>query len=607
MKNSARYLAAAAAALMSCQQSAVSPSAPDVVGSSSSALRDVRRSEARSDLAFIVSSIDGLYAPLKRKESRYRFDLDASAFSAWGQLGLGRTDSDSFRTIARFLDQLNDGHVSYSASVLSDSSRAVGVQVLVTPIEDKYLAYSIGPSLASQVSRGDELLSIDGRTPQDLVRQLASITNLPNPKSVEQLAARRLTQRGFILPSSLLPAPGTNARLVFKRADGSSYVVTTPWASIRPPPRLPRPAGAPAGSLRHSPLRQAFNPVSVVNDSIQDAFNADVALGQAASLGANTPYFFTPQSLQAFGIQSVRPSDATMRAVGLPTCEGSEVATFDCYQQFAGTYTYDGKRILFIRVPSYSPSSAPGTANDPRYVKALLADYQATSDVLVIDQTHNPGGQVGYCTDLFSLILTEPKTNVGLAFHADRKSINDYRAFADAVTALGPQFEGFATRINSYAVDIERAYDSGQELGPLFPAGFYDLTNPNEDRILPDPDVRWTKPVVVLADELSVSGGDLFPMLVKASRAATLFGARTGGLGGSVEEVGVTPYAQASLRLTRSFFAPMTEASQIPFGATVEDDGITPDVPYSPTVPDFRSGYVSYVRAFSEVAKNARR
>jgi hypothetical protein len=601
-----RYLGAAAALVMSCQQAAVEQT-PETLATTSSALRDVRRSEARSDFTYIVGAFDGLYAPLKRKEARYRFDLETSAAITWAQLGFGRTDSDTFRTITRFLDQFNDGHVSYSASILSDSSRAVGIPVLVTPIEDKYLAYVIGPALAGQISRGDELVSIDGRTPQDLVRFLAQLTNLPNPKSVEQLAARRITQRGFTLPSTLLPAPGTNAQLVFKRANNTTYTVTTPWASIRPPPRLPRPSSVPAASLKSSPLRQAFNPVSYVSDAIQDTFNTEVALGEAASLGANTPYFFTPQSLRAFGVQPVRPSDQTMRAVGLPPCEGSELPTYTCYQQFAGTYVYEGKRILFVRVPSYSPSSAPGTANDPRYVKALLADFQATSDVLVLDQTHNPGGQIGYCVDLFSLLITEPKINVGLAFHADRKSINDFREFADTVAALGPQFQGFAVRINNQALDIERAYDSGQELGPLFPAAFFDLNNPNEDRILPDPDVRWSKPVVVLADELSVSGGDLFPMLVKANRSATLFGARTGGLGGSVEEIGITPYAQASLRVTRSFFAPLTEASQIPFGKVVEDEGIEPDVAYSPTVPDFRSGYVGFVKAFSDVAKSARR
>jgi C-terminal processing protease CtpA/Prc len=89
---------------------------------------------------------------------------------------------------------------------------------------------------------------------------------------------------------------------------------------------------------------------------------------------------------------------------------------------------------------------------------------------------------------------------------------------------------------------------------------------------------------------------------VKTNQAGTIFGARTAGLGGSVEEVTVTPYAQASLSLTRSLFAPMTAQSQVPFGGLTEDEGVAPDVAYTPTVADFRSGYLGYVRAFSDTA-----
>jgi hypothetical protein len=107
---------------------------------------------------------------------------------------------------------------------------------------------------------------------------------------------------------------------------------------------------------------------------------------------------------------------------------------------------------------------------------------------------------------------------------------------------------------------------------------------------------------LVYANELSFSGGDLFPMLVKANHLATLFGETTAGAGGNVEEVLTTSFSQGTLRLTRSIFAPMTDANQIPFGTVVEDLGISPDVAHPLTVSDFRAGHVGYVKAFSEVA-----
>jgi hypothetical protein len=497
--------------------------------------------------------------------------------------------------------------VSYSASILSDSSRVVALPFLVTPIEDKFLVYAIGQPLMGKISRGDELISIDGRRPQELVRIIAQITGFPNPKSTEQLAARQLTQRGFRLPASLLPPAGNQAELVFRRPDNSTYDLKSAWLSARPAPRLASPfvrAKVTNPGAGVSVIPQA---VAYVSDTVLDTFNMSARFGQVASLGANTPYFLTPASVQALGIQPVRPSEAAMKAAQLPLCEGSQMPNYDCYQQFAGIYTYGGKRILLVRVPSYTISAFPGEANDPRYIKAILSEYQSKADVLVIDDTHNPGGQVSYCVALYSMLVNSPQINAGFAFHADRKSILDFRKSAEELSQQGPALAGFADRLNAHALDLERAYDSGQELGPLEPLFFFDINNPKDDRIFPDPDVQWTKPFVVLADELSFSGGDLFPMLVKANKTATIFGERTGGLGGSVEPVAVSTYSQAELRLTRSLFAPMSQAKEIPFGNVVEDDGIEPDVRYSPTVADFRSGYVEYVKAFSEVAKNAKR
>jgi Peptidase family S41 len=583
------------AVMTACQQPPAPPTEPTEPTSTLSAqLRDTGGGEARADFSQIVYSFDALYGPLERKTARYGFNFADAANSTYAQLGSASTDSESFRTIARFLNRFNDGHISYSPSVLSDTARELSLPLLVTPIEGRYLVYAIGSAVSKQVARGDELVRIDGRTPQELVRQIDRFVSVPNPRTSEQLSALQVTFRSFLLPAALLPKPGTPAQLDFRRADGSTYSLSTPWRSNRPPPRLQR---APTTAAQ-----QIIKPWALAGDVFQDLLHAQATLGQAADVGSNRPFFLTNAVVQTFGITPVRPSTATLSTFGVPPCEGSRTVSYDCYQSFAGTYTYQGKRVLLVRVPSYVPSASPGDANDARYLKAVLADFQATNDVLVIDETNNPGGQIAFALDLFSLLITEPKTNIGFAFHADRKSINDFGSAADFYATLGPDYAGFAARFEAQAEALERAYDSGQRLGPLFPLAFYDL---NDDRVFPDPDVQWSKPVVVLANELSFSGGDLFPLVMKTNHAGTLFGARTAGLGGTVEEVTVTPYSQATLRLTRSLYAPMTAQNQVPQGALTEDEGVTPDIAYSPTVADFRSGYVDYVRAFSNAAVTA--
>jgi hypothetical protein len=553
-------------------------------------LRDSSRPEALADFDQMAAAFKALYGPLVRKEARYHFDIDDAIEQTRAALRQSRSDSDSFRTISRFIDRLHDAHVSYSPSVLSDTARQVGLPLLVTPVESRFLVYAIGSGLAGQVAIGDELTRIDGRTPAELVRLFGRFEGVPNPRSEAQLAATLVTRRSFLLPASLLPAPGTAAKLQLTRADGSTYTLSTPWVSTRPPPRLQPPPARGAQQLRR--------PYALAGDALQDVIHARADQAAAGDIGGNQPFFLTPAVVQTFAITPVRPSDATLAAFAVPPCDGS--GAFDCYQSFAGTYTFQGKRVLLVRIPSYVPSTAPGTGFDSSYIKAILSDFQGSADVLVLDETNNPGGSVFTTLDIISALITQPAINAGFAFHADRKILNDLRAFVDELTALGPDFAGLAARLSAGADATERAYDQKQPLGPLIPLVFFDITG--DDRIFPDPGVQWTKPIVVLTNELSFSGGDLFPMLVKANHIGALFGETTGGAGGNVEEVLTTSFSQGTLRLTRSIFAPMTDASQIPFGTVVEDLGISPDVRHPLTVSDFRAGHIGYVKAFSELA-----
>jgi hypothetical protein len=512
------------------------------------------------------------------------------------ELSNGRVDSDTFRAINRFLGKFNDGHVFYIEGVLSDSSRVIRLPFAATPVEDKFLLSDIDADY-KKVTRGDELVSIDGIAVNELAQAIdnAQWYAVPNPATQRHFLGALLTRRPFSLQRRFLPLPGTNARVVLRRADGTSYTLNVPWENDRPPPRLS--SQAPAARPAIGPQAQG-----VLNSHLQDLMRT--TKGEIALVGADKPFFITEASQRTFNIKPVRPTVATMKEFGVVPCAGSETETFDCYKTFAGQYIFGNKRILLVRIPSYVP--AEGVSYDPRYIKAIMKDFQSTSDVLVIDETNNPGGAISLATDYLSWFISEPKTNLGLAFHADRRQISDFRRFASEiigdpdplVSALGKLFDG-------YSLALERAYDSRQELAPLLPLeGYYSLehTPPPFRRVLPDSAFTWRKPVLVLANELSLSTGDMFPLLVKSTRAAPIFGARMAGLGGSVEPVAKTTYSEAELYLTRSLCAPLDEQNQIPLGALTEDNGVAPDIEYRPTVADFRAGYVDYVRAFSSQA-----
>jgi C-terminal processing protease CtpA/Prc len=104
--------------------------------------------------------------------------------------------------------------------------------------------------------------------------------------------------------------------------------------------------------------------------------------------------------------------------------------------------------------------------------------------------------------------------------------------------------------------------------------------------IYPNP-VRYTKPIVMLIDEMSASGGDAFPSLLEGVGRVTLLGTRTAGAGGHVTQIPALPFSQIQISMTRSLF-------YRPDGVEVENNGAVPNIPYSITEDDFVNGYVGY-------------
>src|SRR5690606_7590697 len=144
--------------------------------------------------------------------------------------------------------------------------------------------------------------------------------------------------------------------------------------------------------------------------------------------------------------------------------------------------------------------------------------------------------------DFARLFLQGPGENFVQAYNTDRSWINDLRGTARAADPTLTSEE--ALRFELLATRIEEAYDAGEAITQPFP-----LLGTSE--LLPDETYVWTKPRIVLVDELSGSCADIFPMLLKSNGAAPLFGRRTMGLGGNVEAFGPLNNSLGVLRLTR--------------------------------------------------------
>jgi C-terminal processing protease CtpA/Prc len=438
------------------------------------------------------------------------------------------------------------------------------IPIALQAVEGKALVADITDELksATGIAVGDEITEIDGKSPFDLLKVALKYRTLATDLSNQQNVVYSLYRPSYM--TELIPAKST-AQIKITKANGKTLEVEIPWDVARYNENSPK----------------------IINGSDMDfsVGNAqDYGIdGHRLQLGQTKPVFLNSMSQRKFGFAEVYPSEAARLAVGLSKEEKPDI--------YAALYKFKKKNVLLMRVATYSPEDYKTSAYLKAY-KALLTEYHDLADVLVIDQTHNPGGRVSYCAGLYELFAKDGDVQGVQQCRADRKWINDFKVFEPN----NDENSGFEKSLAAaWGVAIEKAYDQGQTLSE--PIAFFT----GSPRVT-DSSYRWDKPSLVLIDEMAGSCGDVFPMLVKANKRMKLFGQTTMGLGGNVEEVGTLNNSQISVKMTRGLFSAYKPDGVYQDSDYVENNGVAPDVFYSHTVEDFRKGFVKYVETFSDEA-----
>lgn len=303
-------------------------------------------------------------------------------------------------------------------------------------------------------------------------------------------------------------------------------------------------------------------------------------------MGQVTPFFATPEVETGYEFEAADADTPHLAKFGLSNEDDASLPIY------AARYAHQRKRVLLVRQHDYAPGDWNTQLKYIQKYKAILSQYEDTTDVLVIDQTHNPGGS--YCSEFYQIFARNEDDAPVQFMNVDRRWINEITAWA---AEIDPTLESeVARQILAVARQIEIGYDAGKSITDK-PAALWGSRKNN-----PPTDFHWTKPMLVLIDELAGSCGDIFPMLVRDNGRAKLFGSRTMGLGGNVEEVALLTNSNAALRLTRGLFTTNRDDGIYPTTALMENNGVAPDYPYEHNVADFRGGFVGYVRAFSDKA-----
>jgi len=552
------------------------------LGSSLSEPRPLNKDERLADFDQVTGQVQALYGPLQYKERRFPGFVFAAHAAALREKVEGvANDSEFYSLVNQLVGKFGDGHIQIEYP--SDRIVVKKIPVLVESLEGKAIVVAVEDSLKDEkIAAGDEVVKVDGIEAMEYLPLFTSHESFGNPESDKQLIFR-LFKRPSNLQGARTLADGRVAaaqptapfaQVEFRRADGTSYVRQLLWRVTK-----------------DQALRREFIPHQIGGELFASGASALIAEKRAdlAKFGNDQPLIVTPAVSEKFNLGRVYvdKSDSTLLAKFETKPEDIDDKIYGAW------FRHKNKNVFFIRQPGYQVANPEARLKTYRL---LLAQNQGRMDVLIVDQMHNPGGSSDYLESFTGLFAKDQFRSYVQYMNADRKWLRDVRANFEKLPALEQDSEA-GLRYLQIAADIEQAYNT---VGQRLTHRPYSFTGTNY--ISADKHFTWDKPVLVLADEMAGSCGDLFPMMMQRNQRAKVFGNRTMGLGGSVEGLDPLTNSRIVAHLTRGLLTGFREDGVYGEGDFIENNGVTPDILRPRTVDDARSGYLAYFAAVADAA-----
>jgi Peptidase family S41 len=497
------------------------------------------------------------YAPYEWKRDIFGFDLLNAA--PWiDKILATKDDLDFYEVLSEYVSKLNDAHDVYILPANFQATLNFSVDIY----DGKLLVDSINrtrlPATEFPFVTGYELVSIDGQRAKSLLQTFLRYEIAANRRSTSRLAATLLTLR----PQQLMPhaadVPDIST-VVFRRPDSQLETYQIPWVK----------SGLPLVAVGKYITPAALPLVRfAARDSVADeipAYMAPLIRLQNCRVPDRT----------VLGFGSLTPIFAQSLPPGFVRRLGSTGDPF-----FSGVFEAGGFRIGFIRIPNYSPTNSTAALTA---FQNEMAYFQANTDGLVIDEMRNPGGSASYVNQLLSLVMPVPWRAMGFEIRATSDWVVQISsALEQAKAARAPQnIIDLLEMIKGAIVDANASFRGRTEPVPLDTATLdrSPLTD-SQGNLL-----AYTKPLIVLVDEMSASGAEVFAAGIQDNARGRLVGWRTMGAGGSVEtweagsySLGSTSVTESLMNRGRNVVTGRRRKASFPPAPYVENIGVRPDV-----------------------------
>lgn len=544
--------------------------------------KNATRQSANNDLDFLYNLIGVKYAPLAWKELLFGWNRDERTQQARLQLVLEEKPTTDYcqKVFSEYISSLND----YHAGITFYRSESSYLPYLLKISNDGRLFVADVQAPHSEICLGDEIVEFDGMSVKEALESIRTGRGSPTDYST---AARNLTSRSAALGHQV---PSGISILKVRRPSGLHRTVTVRW---RYTPENIGDFSAIAPLLSDHPPQISLDSCYKSNST---SFSS--SKGQCLFNSHMLPYFWN--EVRALNKSRLNSNHYIGSKKGFLPNFGTLV-----WEQATGPYranifevTNDAGqtlRIGFLRISTYVWTELEDLEEDSRdapwHIFGNIIDMlEKGTDALIIDQMNNPGGSVFYMYGLLSMltstplevprhrmILTQDEVSSALKWREELEGV-----FTDehAILVLGESMEGYRMdmravgALQQFSKDILSCWASGEiSLSPPIPLlGF--------DKIYPNPDHQYTKPIFILINEENFSCADLAPAILKDNNRATLIGKPTAGAGGFVFQVtfpnrsgikGVSLTGSLAVRKGGEYIENLGVAPHIDLGCSVRD------------------------------------
>lgn len=527
------------------------------------------------DFQSLASLYAKRYAPANWKQTS--IGVNIFELKPWAdRVRAAKSDIEYFEIAAKFVASFRDGHTGFTTP-----SRFYKDLGLFTDIFDgKVLIESINrtryPITEFPFVIGDELVSIDGKPVEEILTELASQQSYSNPRTTRRAAADALVFRVQSEYPRAAELP-EQSDVAVRRASGDLETYRLRWTTAGVPLSSVGPNPSPVFGRGAEGKAAAFDPMKLLNElhnwsADEDRYRARrremegengevVERSYATGWGVRNPYYNLPAGFQLrLGRVAADPF-------------------------YSGVYMSEGNRIGFLRIPNFAPTAA--TATVLAALDAEIAFFKANTDGLVVDISRNTGGG---CIGLDYAARLIPNTFwfFGEQLRPTQSLIAAYDNYLQGARALRSD-QWVISTYEAILAELIRSSKENRSMTGAFPACgsaqsslfLRPATFENEPLKAPNGDVlAYDKPIIFLADEFSVSFGDIFPAMMQDNKRGPIVGMRTGGWGGSISAWPAGYYSEAQATNTNSLVVRRQDvvSPDMPTAPYIENIGVIPDV-----------------------------